>query len=86
MPRYDFLCGSCGHEFEETVSYETTRVKCPHECGKTAERLPALIGGYQGNMGGGSTRPRKTPSNTGKKVFTGNDAQMEFDFNKKNKC
>lgn len=74
MPRYDFLCNSCGHEFEEMADVETRRVQCPHECGKTADRLPVLCS-YSGNLGSASTRPKKTPMNTGTKVFTGNKGE-----------
>ncbi len=71
-PLYDWLCGSCGHEFTEKTDYETKRTDCPHCETKTADRLPALIGGYTGNMGGSSTRPKNSTSMGKAKVFTGN--------------
>jgi len=83
MPRYDWLCDSCGHEFEDSASFETRSIDCPHECGNTARRLPALIGGYTGNMGGASTRPKNSTAMPKAKVFTGNKEeppQLEFDF------
>ena len=42
MPTYDYLCDSCGHEFEkfQSITARTLR-KCP-ECGKN--QLKRLIG------------------------------------------
>lgn len=46
MPTYDYLCGSCGHQFEEFQSMSSDPLKkCP-KCGKL--KLQRLIG-----MGGG---------------------------------
>lgn len=72
MPLYDFLCGSCGHIFTELVPSDVTKFDCPHECGQTAERLPPLIGGYQGNTGSASTRPKNSGAMKRATVFTGN--------------
>jgi len=35
MPNYDFICQSCGHEFEQIVPFEDrdSPLKCP-SCGK----------------------------------------------------
>ena len=62
MPYREYLCDYCGHQFEE-LSYS----KDPEEyaltdcrCGSKAKVLPALIGGYHGNMGGSSSRPKNT--------------------------
>lgn len=72
MAYYDFLCNQCSHVFEETVGSETRLIDCPHCETRTAERLPVLIGGYQGNMGGASTRPKNSTSMKRATVFTGN--------------
>ena len=32
MPIYEFLCKSCGHEFEELVLVSNKKIECP-ECG-----------------------------------------------------
>jgi len=72
-PLRDYLCDNCHHEFEEMVSsgdpesYQTTECRC----GAKARVLPSLIGGYQGNMGGASTRPKNSSSMKKAKVFTG---------------
>lgn len=56
---YDFECQDC-HETHEVI---TTRevaespIQCP-DCGGPALRQASAIGGYQGNTGGASTRPR----------------------------
>jgi len=75
MPLREYLCGSCGHQFESFKSgsnpedYQTD--PCPH-CETPADLLPALIGGYQGNMGSGSTRPKNSMSMPSRKAYTGN--------------
>ncbi|GAC1483905.1 MAG: hypothetical protein NVS2B14_21810 [Chamaesiphon sp.] len=71
MAYYDFMCGSCGHQFEDKADFETRKVECPHCQTITAERLPVLIGGYQGNLGGSSTRPKNSAAMKKAKVFTG---------------
>jgi DNA-directed RNA polymerase subunit RPC12/RpoP len=74
MPLRDYLCNYCGHEFEKIVyshdpdEYATAECRC----GSKAKLLPSLIGGYQGDTGGGSTRPRHSTSMPKKSVFTGN--------------
>lgn len=74
MPLRDYGCKYCGNVFELLVytgdpdNYKFR--ECP-KCQSQAEVLPALIGGYQGNMGGGSTRPKNSTSMPHKKVFTG---------------
>jgi putative FmdB family regulatory protein len=86
MALYDFLCDQCGHQFEQTASFEERTVECPHECGFSATRLPPLIGGYTGNMGGASTRPKNSTAMKKATVFTGNaeePEQLEMDFTKK---
>lgn len=89
MPLRDYLCHYCGHEFTELV-YDTEPeeyavVEC--RCGSKAKVLPALIGGYSGNMGPSSTRPKNSTAMPKKKVFTGNqgepEAQLEFDLKDK---
>lgn len=75
MPFREYLCDSCGHQFEELVKSTNPEdykfFECPH-CGEDALVLPALIGGYQGNMGGGSTRRKYSSAMPKGKVFTGN--------------
>ena len=52
MPTYDYLCDSCGHEFEkfQSITARTLR-KCP-ECGKN--QLKRLIGAGAGIIFKGS--------------------------------
>lgn len=49
MPLYEFLCNSCGHQFEDIRSYDpkSTPIECPHECGRFAVKLPSRAGGYR---------------------------------------
>lgn len=74
MPIYEFQCSACGHLFDEIRTYDPDEkiISCPHGCGMTAEKMPSLIGGYQGNTGPGSTRPKKAGSMRSKKLnFSG---------------
>jgi len=81
----EYLCGDCGYQYEEMVQSQDPSIyrssQCPH-CEAEADLLPAIIGGYNGNMGGSSTRPKNSTSMKSKKAFTGN-GRLEFDFPKK---
>lgn len=70
-PLREYLCDSCGHQFDEIVpaGHSYKHYKC--RCGEEAEVLPSMIGGYQGNMGGSSTRPKNSASMKKGKAFTG---------------
>lgn len=48
MPIYDYLCDSCGHEFEAFGNHEDTHTKCP-ECGESSHRLCTCTGGHMSN-------------------------------------
>jgi putative FmdB family regulatory protein len=47
-PIYEYLCGSCGHQFEDFVSVGEYSLKmgCPH-CQHQADKLPSAHGGYK---------------------------------------
>lgn len=68
-PLREYQCNYCGHEFEEVVSsrnpedYQTAECRC----GSKAKVLPALIGGYKGDMGPSSVTPRRAAAMPGKK-------------------
>lgn len=72
MPMREYLCDYCGHQYDtlvfatdpEDYEYDTCR------CGSKAKILPSLIGGYTGNMGGSSSRPKNSTSMPKKKAFT----------------
>ncbi len=72
-PFREYLCTYCNHQFEEIVySQDPEEYKyalC--RCGSKGELLPALIGGYHGNMGGSSSRPKNSTAMPRKKAFTG---------------
>lgn len=72
-PLREYLCKYCAHQFEVLVyamdPEEYKYSECPY-CESKAKVLPALIGGYQGNMGGASTRPKNSTSKASKKAFT----------------
>lgn len=56
MPIYEYLCGHCGHQFDEIRAIEnSSHSEC--RCGDFAEKLPSA-GSYTGNFGSGSTAPR----------------------------
>lgn len=63
MPLREFVCRDCDYLFEELVRNPSEEPqKCPRcEVGKI-ERLLTAHGGYVGNLGGGSTRPRNAGS------------------------
>jgi putative FmdB family regulatory protein len=67
MPLRDFQCGQCGHEWEGIQRIDEPRPACPHcEDNTKVVLLPALIGGYSGSFGGGSTTPRQAGAFRGK--------------------
>lgn len=94
-PIREYLCSYCGHQFDEFVSSrdpgEYQSFAC--RCGSRADLLPAVIGGYTGNMGGASSRPKNSTAMPSKKAYTGHPAnvdepeskQQEFDFNPEKK-
>ena len=46
MPTYDYLCGSCGHRFEQNQGItEAPLEECP-ECGAAVRRLITGGGGF----------------------------------------
>ncbi len=65
MPLHDFECMSC-HQIMENVlirnAEELKDLACP-QCGHTyLQKLLSLIGGYNGDTGSGSTKPRNAGS------------------------
>lgn len=87
MPLREYLCDNCCHQFDEFVTATDPDVYKTFECrcGSKARVLPSIIGGYQGSMGGSSTRPKNSTSMGKAKAFTGNppEEQLEFDLDKK---
>lgn len=73
MPLREYLCDYCGHQFEEFVISKEPGDYAFFECrcGSKAAVLPAMIGGYRGNTGSSSTRPRNSTSMPKKKAYTG---------------
>lgn len=87
MPLREYLCRYCHHQFEEIVYYKDYDDYCTYvcRCGSKADMLPAMIGGYVGNLGSSSTRPKNSTSMKSKKAFTGNadePTQLEIDQQK----
>ena len=69
MPIREFLCLECGHINETLVRHpEDTPTECNHCESSKIELLPALIGGYNGDTGGGSTKPRGSGAFKAKKA------------------
>lgn len=66
MPLRDLECLDCKHGWEELVM-SGERPTCPKCDGFNVQILLALIGGYQGDMGGASTRPKQSTSFRAKK-------------------
>lgn len=81
-PIREYLCDYCGHQFEEMIWSSDPENYRTHECrcGSKATVLPAMIGGYQGNMGGASVRPKNSTAMKSRKAFTkhpGNQGEPE---------
>lgn len=62
MPIHDFKCKDCQHEYEDLLIGQDLHSQCPECQSLNVIKKPALIGGYSGNMGSGSTRPRQAGS------------------------
>jgi putative FmdB family regulatory protein len=67
MPLRDTQCGECGFEWEQMLRPEEKPEACPHCDSKKVTVLVSAHGGYQGNFGGGSTRPRHSASFRGRR-------------------
>lgn len=64
MPLFDYICNSCGHQFEEFIQhYSLDASYCPHCEASNITRLPSAPGGYyiQG-ANGASSRPKNAGS------------------------
>jgi putative FmdB family regulatory protein len=62
MPIREIQCGDCGHIHEDILKAGEQAPNCPQcESSKTVI-LVSAFGGYQGNMGSGSTRPKNAGS------------------------
>lgn len=74
-PIREYLCDSCGHQFDSVVfssdPTEYRRAEC--RCGDEATLLPSMIGGYSGNTGTASVRPKNSTAMPSKKAFTGKE-------------
>jgi hypothetical protein len=68
-PIREFLCIDCGHINETLVRHpEDMPHGCDHCESTKIELLPALIGGYNGDTGSGSTKPRNSGAFKTRKV------------------
>ena len=61
MPLNDFECMMCGHTWEEILQ-DLSLAQCPNCQSLSVQKMFPLTGGYQGNMGSGSTKPRQAGS------------------------
>ena len=89
MPRYDYQCEACGHEFELRQSFSSEPVADCTECGGTSRRLiravPVVFKGsgfYVNDYGKGSNGRSRSSSDdsSGKKDTSGSaksDAKSE---------
>jgi putative FmdB family regulatory protein len=59
MPLREYLCKDCGHVFE---NYERSTADAATQCVQCdsclIERLVSAFGGYNGDLGSASTKPR----------------------------
>lgn len=67
MPIREFQCRECGHIFEEIVQCEEGQIPCPHCESNKTDKLISAFGGYIGNLGSASTRPKNAGSFRSKK-------------------
>jgi putative FmdB family regulatory protein len=62
MPIRETQCGDCGHEWDQLLRADEAPEACPHCESKKVHILVSAHGGYIGNMGGGSVRPKNAGS------------------------
>jgi putative FmdB family regulatory protein len=63
MPLREYVCRDCEYIFEELIrNPEEEPRTCPRCEQGAVERLVSAHGGYFGNMGGGSVRPKNAGS------------------------
>ena len=78
-PIREYLCDYFGHQFDAIVLTQDPdqyrHAEC--RCGSDAKLRPALIGGYKGDMGGSSSRPKRSTAMPSKKAFTGKPGQVD---------
>jgi putative FmdB family regulatory protein len=61
MPIREYSCCKCGHVFEEFYKPGETEpelMQCPHCETLTAEKIFSVTGGYSGDLGSASVRPK----------------------------
>lgn len=76
MPIYSYQCSDCNKIWDEIR--HTAEKDDPAECARCevpAHRRVTAFGGYSGNTGGASTRPKNAASK-------GSGEQLQFDFMK----
>lgn len=56
MPIYEFICNSCGHQFEELckINFKLEEIECPECSKKDVKKKPSLFG-QKGTSSGGSS-------------------------------
>lgn len=63
MPIREYECQKCKHVFENLELRATDKAEvCPQCFGKRLKQVVSAFGGYQGNLGGASTRPKNAGS------------------------
>ena len=85
MPRYDYQCETCGHEFELRQSFSSEPVAECTECGGTSRRLiravPVVFKGsgfYVNDYGKGSNgRSRSSSDDSSEKKDTSENSKSE---------
>ena len=85
MPRYDYQCETCGHEFELRQSFSSEPVADCTECGNTSRRLiravPVVFKGsgfYVNDYGKGSNgRSRSSSDDSSEKKDTSGNGKSE---------
>ena len=85
MPRYDYQCETCGHEFELRQSFSSEPVADCTECGGTSRRLiravPVVFKGsgfYVNDYGKGSNgRSRSSSDDSSEKKDSSGNSKSE---------
>ncbi len=57
MPIYEFVCGKCGHEFEEIAAPDTIACICPRCGSDETSKMMSVCARHRGGSGQGGDMP-----------------------------
>lgn len=67
-PIREYICRDCGHQQENVERSQADELKACAQCeSERVERLISAYGGYTGNLGSASTKPRNAGAFAGRR-------------------